>query len=643
MLSSFRRLSKSTVGTIIMVAFLLLILASFAMGDLVNLGGGKSGLSSSTLVKVGGEEVTDRDMSEALQQRLEQVRREQPDADYAALAQDFEPLLTQLIDNAALSSLAKKYGFNLSKKLVDAQIAQIPAARGLDGKFSDQAYAAWLGQQRMTDEQLRRLIRAGMLQQLLLQPLAASPRMPIGAAGPYASMLLEVRQGDLALVPIAAFRAGLTPTDADLQRFYAANRARYMVPEQRSLRIARLGAEQVSGIGPSDQEIAAYYAAHPDLYGSSDSRVISQAVVPDEKSAQAIATRARAGGTFAAAAAPAGFSAADVSIGPQKRQEYAGLAGTAVAAAAWSAQAGQIVGPIHSDLGWHVVKVESVKVEPGKPLSAVKAEIAALLSRDKRKEAIETLVEKVQSALDDGASFEEAAAAGKLSISQTPLLFANGTSRQNAAFRLAPELSGALKSGFELEPNEDPVVESLPSDVGYLMVAPAQVVAAAPAPLAEVKTRVGAEWIDQQAAARARAVAVAIAAKVAKGVPVAHAVAQVGAPLPAPRPLVLRRIDITTSREPVPEPVRMLFSLIEGKSRMVADPRASALAIVKLNKIVPGNAILQPGLIAQVQRDFSQPMAQEYAAQFVAAARAKLGVKRNEAAISAIRKRIIGG
>ena len=59
MLASFRRLSKSTVGTIIMALFLAAIVASFAIGDIQNVlsGGGFSG-SSDTLVKIGSEEPT---------------------------------------------------------------------------------------------------------------------------------------------------------------------------------------------------------------------------------------------------------------------------------------------------------------------------------------------------------------------------------------------------------------------------------------------------------------------------------------------------------------------------------------------------------------------------------------------------------
>ncbi len=69
-----------------------------------------------------------------------------------------------------LEAFASKFGFNLSKRLVDGQIANIPAAKGLNGQFSEQSYRAFLQQQRVTDEEVRWIIRNGLLQQLMIAP-----------------------------------------------------------------------------------------------------------------------------------------------------------------------------------------------------------------------------------------------------------------------------------------------------------------------------------------------------------------------------------------------------------------------------------------------------------------------------------------
>ena len=645
MLASFRRLAKSKVGTAILVAFLLAIIASFALADVSSVKTSNFGLGSDTLASVGGEQVTDRDAGDAMQQLLNRARQQNPAATYQDLAGDFQPVVEQLIQRAALSAFAADNGFVLSPRLIGAEIAKIPGTRGLDGKFSDQRYQAFLSQQRLTDAQLRRLIGADLVQRLILTPAAANARFSVGMSSPYASMLLEEREGELSLLPVAAFAAGLKPSEAEVAAYYNANKARFMVPEQRVLRIARFGvAEAGAAAVPSEAEIAAYYKANTALYGAKETRVISQAVVPDAKVAAGISTRAKAD-AFVAAAAPAGLSAADVSVGPQTRAQFAELAGERVAAAVFdpSVKAGTIVGPLQSDLGWHVVRVESIKLVPGKTIDAARGEIAAKLAADKKKTGLADLVNKVQDAIDDGESFAGVVAKNRLAVTETPLVTAQGKALADPQYKLPPELAGALKSGFELAPDDKPVVETLPNDSGFALVALGRQVAAAPAPLAEVRDAVTSAWVAQQATLRARAAAQAIAAKVAGGAPMAQAIAAAGVKLPPPTPLRARRLQLEQAPPALLPPLKMLFSLAQGKSRMVAMPAANAFAVVRAVKIVPGNAMTQPALIGRVQSEFQQGASEEYAQQFLMAVAASVGVKRNQGAIAASKQRLTGG
>ena len=57
---------------------------------------------------------------------------------------------------------------------------------------------------------------------------------------------------------------------------------------------------------------------------------------------------------------------------------------------------GGVVGPIQSDFGWVVVKVDSVKTTGGKTLDQARGEIAAKVTADKRKEAIEDIADKAE-------------------------------------------------------------------------------------------------------------------------------------------------------------------------------------------------------------------------------------------------------
>jgi peptidyl-prolyl cis-trans isomerase D len=643
MLNSFRRLQKSKFGTAIIALFFILVLIGFASTGVTNFGSGNlsfGGLGSNALAKVGSEQVTDQEMSQAMQRRLQQVRQEKPDADYSTIVGDFEALLSELIDEKTLLAFAEKFHFPLSKRLIDAEIAQIPQTKGLNGQFNEQAYQAFLAQQHLTDAQVRQVLAGGLLERYMLTPVAANARVSVGMATPYASMLLESREGEGGAIPIGTFRAGLKPTDAELQQYYTANRNRYMVPEQRALRIARIGSEQVAGLTASDQEVAAYYNSHKADYASKETRSISQAVAQDQATANAIAAKAKGGATIAAADAPAGANAAVTTLTDQSRDAYASVAGDKAAAAVFAAPSGAVVGPVRSEFGWLVAKVDSVKTVGGKTLDQAKSEISAKITADKRKSAIEDMVDKVQDALDNGSNFTEAAQQAKLTVTATPLITASGTSRADPNYKIPPEMAPALKTGFDIQPNDPPEIVSLPNDQGYAVVSPGQIVPAAPAPLASVRDQVANDWIDAKAMERARTVAAQVEAKVQHGMPLAQAMKEAGVALPPVQPIKGRRIQIALAQGPVPPVLKMLFSLAEGKSKMLADPQARGFFIVKVDKIIPGNAVTQPALIGQMQNELQQGVSQDYAQEFLAAMRQELGSKRNESAIQAMKTKL---
>jgi peptidyl-prolyl cis-trans isomerase D len=634
MAAYFRRLSKSKVGTILMVGFLVAILASFALADVQSYLSGGLGGSPGTLAKVGGSSVTERELSSVMQRRLAELRQEDPTADYSDLSGQFGNILHSLIQGRAMTVFADDNGLKLSKRLIDAEIVKIPATKGLDGKFSEVAYQGFLQQQRLTDAEVRDSIRSAMITRMLLAPVAANARIPVGVATPYASMLLEAREAQVGIVPTAAFAAGIAePSDADLQAFYKQNSSRYIVPEQRVLSIAKIGPEQVANVAASDQEIAAYYKDNAGVYGGKSVRVLTQAISQNESAARAIAQRAKASGAISGG----------TSLGSKSREQLADIAGDTVAAAAFAAKQGDVIGPIRSDLGWHVIKVDSVTNEAGKTLASVKGEISAQLTADKRKEALTDIVTKIEDSIADGASFAEAIKAAGVTAIRTPAITAGGIARSDPSYKLPAELAPALRSGFELAEGDEPVVETLPGDAGYALVGAEDIIAAAPAPLASIRDQVATDWKAKQARDKARAVASAIAAKVGRGAALDAAISEAGVRLPPAQKIAKRRIELSAANGNVPPALGMMFSLAEGRSRMVADPAGKGFIIVKVTKIVPGNASLQPGLISRTQSEFQEATSNEYAEEMARAIEADVKVKRDEAAIAAAKSRITGG
>jgi peptidyl-prolyl cis-trans isomerase D len=643
---TFRQLSKSKFGVGLLILFLLLILASFALADLSNIKMGAGGsLAQNTLARVGEVELTSAELDSAMQRRLAQVRQQNPQATYADVAQDFDAIVDALIQERTLWAYAREHGFTVSKKLVDAEIVRIPGVQGLDGRFSEQNYRAFLQQQRLTDAQLRRDIETALLQRLVLAPVAANVRVAQGLARPYADLLLERREGEIALLPFGAFTTGPAPTDAEIQAFYRQNVARYTIPERRVLRIARITPEQLGPIASTEQEVAAYYRANQAAYGGVETRVLSRATAPDRAAAQAIADRARAGGTFAAAAAPAGFSAADVSLGPQNRQQLTSLAGETVAAQVFDAAAGTVIGPVQSATGFDVIKVESIAPAAGRGLAEVRGEIVEKLTAEKRKNALSDLVTRVEDQLGEGRTFEEVAQANRLPILATPALTRAGAAPDQPAFRLPPEYAALLGFGFDLGVDDDPVIEALPNEAGYALLDVTEVVPAAPAPLAQIAGQVRQDFLAKRASDRAAAAAAQVLAATGRGTSLADALRALRVPgVRPPEPVDLRRGNLAqfaAQGQEVPPPLRILFTLPPGKTQRAGGP--SGIYLVKVNRVTAGNATLDPSLIAREAAGLNRSAGEELALQWLAAAQKEMGVTRNEEAIRAARSRILVG
>src|SRR5215210_4741011 len=106
MLSFFRRLSNSWIGASVMVVILLMILIGFASQDISSVFSGNFGVSKGTLVKVGDESVTERDLSTAMRRALRQAQEQNPEASYATIADQFGSVLDNMVGERALLAFA---------------------------------------------------------------------------------------------------------------------------------------------------------------------------------------------------------------------------------------------------------------------------------------------------------------------------------------------------------------------------------------------------------------------------------------------------------------------------------------------------------------------------------------------------------
>ena len=379
MLSFFRRALSSWV-IIGLLGLLMLAFIVTGVGTPSSMGS-LGGTSSTDIARAGDRSLSVNDVSHRVQLELRQAKEQQPETTMALLLQGgvLEQLVDQLTDLLSIRAFGEAHGMTVSDKLGDAEIASIPAFHGASGKFDETRYQQALSSRGITPEEFRADIDQSIAIRHLLVPISASAGSPRDLVLPYAALLVERRSGSVVDFRNSAFAAGPAPTEAQLNAFYTANRARYTVPEQRLIRYALIDKAMIAkSATATEAEIATQYKKDAAKYASREKRDLTQIIVQDQKTAQLIAQKIAAGSSMAEAAKAAQADA--ILLKASEKASFAEQSSPSVADAAFGAAQGRIVGPVKSGLGWHIIRVDAVTQSGGKTLAQARAEIASSLS-----------------------------------------------------------------------------------------------------------------------------------------------------------------------------------------------------------------------------------------------------------------------
>ena len=640
MISFFRRALSSW----LVLGLLGLIMIAFVVTGV----GTPSGLDKlagggSKIAKIGGDSIGASEAAQRIEGQLDNARQQQPGLDMASFVRSggADQVLNQMIDSRAFFEFGRKNGMVVSQRLVDGEIASIQAFKGPTGAFDRNTFLSVLAQRKLSESGVRQDIARDKMTTSLIVPAAGAARAPTGLVTPYASLLLETRSGEIAFVPSKALPQGAPPTEAELAQFYSRNTVRYTVPETRIVRYAVFDRKRFEGIQATEAEIAEAYKANAAQYAAKETRVFTQVIVPDQKTAQTIANAARGGASLAAAAKASGAEA--TTLAAQDQQGYAGLTSSAaIAQAAFAAPKGAVLDPQKSPLGWLVTHVDAINQIGGKSIADVRATLSADIVKRKVDGAIADFVTKIEDEIADGATFDDVVKAEKLTAVTTPALTGSGIAPDNPGFKAGPELQAVLKDAFQADPNDDASVTTVARGQVYAFYDLDHVNSAAPKPLVQIKQQVTADFLTDRASKAARKIADAIVAKANGGTPFAAAVSGAGIPLPGVKPLSARRIDLARAQQKVPPPIQLMFSIPARHAKLLEAPGKQGWYIVWLDKITPGNAATEPGLIQATQGELARAVGEEYVQQFANAVKTQVGVKKNDAAIAQLKRSLSG-
>ena len=415
---------------LLQVLLFLLIFPSFVLFGIQGYDhfSGNGGLAA----KVDGVPISMQQLDEA--QRNEVARMQQilgPAADIKSLdtPQAKMRTLDGLIHQTLLQVAVRKQHLMVSDGQVQQAILQIPqiaALRKPDGSFDVQAYRQLIAAQGMTTAQFEAQVR----EQLLLQQAMNGIGEPVieskAIAGQLYAWQNQKRQIRMALYQAKDFASQVQPTPAQVEAFYKDNAKLFQVPQQADIQYVVLDMNAVrKDITVTPAQAKAYYTQHIAQFSSPEERKASHILIalpPQPTPAQEQAAKAKAEAILAEVRKdPAQFAAIakresqDPGSAPQGGDlgyfTRSGMVKPFADAVFAMKKVGEIVGPVRSQYGYHIIELTGIKPAEQKPFAQVEGEIQAQLQNQEAQKRFPELSDKFSSMVyEDSRSFDQVAA-----------------------------------------------------------------------------------------------------------------------------------------------------------------------------------------------------------------------------------------
>jgi peptidyl-prolyl cis-trans isomerase D len=374
-------------------------------------------------LKVNGETVPVATLQQAWQQRQseyqQQLRAEIPEAQKQQLQQE---LVEQFARQALLNQAATDYGYRIS----DAELGEAirtEKAFQVDGKFDATAYRGMLAQLGMNPADFEAQERRSMQVQRLTQSLQISDFLTASELKRIFALENEQREVRFAVVPVARYAAAATVDEAAIKAWYDGHAADYQNPESVRLQYAEMRLDDITREVAADaQGLQAYYEANKSRYAEEEKRHASHILikvsdaVPDAaalKKAQSLRAQLASGEDFAALARQnsedPGSAAGGGDLGWANRSAYV----KDFADALYALKLGEISQPVHTQFGYHLIRLDEVRAGQAKTLQSARAEIEADYRRQRASELYGDRLEQLQQGIEDGSVRDIAALAAR--------------------------------------------------------------------------------------------------------------------------------------------------------------------------------------------------------------------------------------
>ena len=592
------------------------------------------------VASVGGDKITQNEFDELLRSQQDRMRE--------SLGANYDPamfdnpeiryaLVEQLVNQRLLENQARADKLRVTDAQLQQFIAGLPPFQD-DGKFSPERYKLVLAGQQMSPEMFEQKLRRDLTLAPLQEPIGAANLVATSAAKRYLELLREKREVAAANIDAAPFAKDVRVDDAAIKDFYDKNKAALATPEQAKIEYIILSPDTLAAkVSVTPEEVRAQYDQNIAQYGQPEERSAAHilvAVKPDASDADKAAAKKKADELAAKARAhPADFAAlakanSDDPGSAQAGGDLGSFTHDAMvkpfADAVFAAKTGDIVGPVLTDFGYHVIKVGAVKAAQAKPFDEVKGEIEAALKKTKAQSLFANTADKFQNLVYEQA--DSLAGVGKalgVDVTTTPSYVTRAQvqaiANNNAKFVAALFSPESVQSKH----NTDAI------EIGPSMMMAGRIVDYKPSavkPLDELKDQIRAEIV------RREATALAVKAGAAKLAELMSGKSDRGAGVTFGKPTEVMR---TQASAEYPAPTLQKIFAVDPKKLpgyVGAENGRGGYTIVRVSKVIEPEK-LDDAQVKMAGQQMGQEIGRELLMAYLAGLKARADVKINPTAL----------
>ena len=367
--------------------------------------------------KVDGEEIPVGFFEQQYRSELLE-RPELADANEAQQQQIRRGILDRLIRDQLVRNYLSEQGYRIGDKQLTDLIQREPEFQ-VDGKFDRASYVDYLSVRGREPREFEESQRAFMREYQLRSSIMASALVTPSEYRRYLNLAAEQRLVSLATLNEEAVAAVIEVSEEDIQAFYDNNPTLYQLPETADVEYIQIRRDELAQQVEIDEEtLVAYYEDNKFRYLQDEQRQARHILIlfdDDEEAAltqtEDLLMRIRSGDSFEALAGEfsmdGGTSAQGGDLGVLTETQLPDALGTAI----FAMNEGDLEGPVRSDFGFHIVRLDDILEQGPLSLDQVRGELLTEL-RDREAESLYLDLERrLSDALFDMSDMQAIAAA----------------------------------------------------------------------------------------------------------------------------------------------------------------------------------------------------------------------------------------